>query len=289
MGFHVEVNFAGFPLLADLCQQGGDEAQDGGFVGKKPGDARAAFDFLIHAFHRIGGAKFFLVFDRQGENGEALGQIFLHPRGKFRGAFGVKEDDFLESDFGGGATEAVKDAAYGAGDFGALIEAGHIGLGVLLEVKLAALPGNAGEDGGPGGLEAEVIVAGDELDAAETALNEALKEGPPVDLGLAERDADTEQAALAIGGDAHGHEHGAIEQLTAEADFFRAGIDDEIREFAEGAVAPFLEFGIEEFGAIADLGGTDGGAAEFFDDGGDAACGDALEIHFGEGEFEGAL
>ena len=159
----------------------------------------------------------------------------------------------------------------------------------MLEVELTALPGDAGKNGGSGGLETEVIVAGDECDAAETALNEALKEGPPVDLSLAESDADAKQAAFAIGGDAHGHEHGAIEQLTAEADFFIAGIDDEIREFAEGAVAPFLEFGIEEFGAIADLGGTDGGAAEFFDDGGDAACGDALEIHFGEGEFEGAL
>lgn len=162
-------------------------------------------------------------------------------------------------------------------------------MGVLLEMELAALPRNAGEDGGAGGLEPEVIVAGDELDPAEAALNEALKEGPPVDLRLAERDANAEQAALAIGGDAHGHEHGAIEQLTVEADFFVAGIDDEIRKFAEGAVAPFLEFGIEEFGASTDLGGTDGGAAEFFNDRGDSACGDALEIHFGEGEFEGAL
>ena len=71
-------------------------------------------------------------------------------------------------------------------------------MGVLLEMELAALPRNAGEDGGAGGLEPEVIVAGDELDPAEAALNEALKEGPPVDLRLAERDANAEQAALAI-------------------------------------------------------------------------------------------
>ena len=77
--------------------------------------------------------------------------------------------------------------------------------------------------------------------------------------------------------------------MTVEADFFIAGINDQIREYAEGAVTPFLEFGIEEFGASADLGGTDGGATEFFNDRGDAAGGDALEIHFGEGEFEGAL
>jgi hypothetical protein len=34
------------------------------------------------------------------------------------------------------------------------------------------------------------------------------------------------------------------------------------------------------------LGGADGGAAEFLDDGGDFASGDALDIHFSEGELE---
>ena len=40
---------------------------------------------------------------------------------------------------------------------------------------------------------------------------------------------------------------------------------------------------------MADLGGADGAAAELFDDGGDFAGGDALDIHFGQGEFEGLL
>ena len=38
-----------------------------------------------------------------------------------------------------------------------------------------------------------------------------------------------------------------------------------------------MEFGVEAFGAVADLGGTDGRAAEFLDDGGDFAGGDALD------------
>ena len=42
-------------------------------------------------------------------------------------------------------------------------------------------------------------------------------------------------------------------------------------------------------GALADLRGTDGVAAELFDDGGDFAGGDALHIHFGQGQFEGLL
>ena len=73
------------------------------------------------------------------------------------------------------------------------------------------------------------------------------------------------------------------------ADFFVAGVEDQIGALTERAVAPFLEFGVEELGAVADLGGTDGGAAEFLDEGGDFAGGDALDIHFGHGEFEGLL
>ena len=73
------------------------------------------------------------------------------------------------------------------------------------------------------------------------------------------------------------------------ADFLVAGIEDQIGTGPQRAVAPFLQFGVQEFGAVADLGGTDGGAAEFLDDGGDFAGGDALDIHFGHGEFEGLL
>ena len=45
--------------------------------------------------------------------------------------------------------------------------------------------------------------------------------------------------------------------------------------------------GIELGGDAADFGGEDGGAAEFFEDGGDSAGGHSLQIHFGDGEGEG--
>ncbi len=73
------------------------------------------------------------------------------------------------------------------------------------------------------------------------------------------------------------------------ADFFVAGIEDQIRTGSQGPVAPFLQFGVQVFGAVADLGGTDGGAAELLDNGGDFARGDALDIHFGHSQFEGLL
>ena len=89
--------------------------------------------------------------------------------------------------------------------------------------------------------------------------------------------------------DAQGDEDGAVAELAVVADFFVAGIEHQIGTGSQRPVAPFLEFGVQEFGVVADLGGTDGGAAEFLDNGGDFAGGDALDVHFGQGQFEGLL
>jgi hypothetical protein len=286
---HVEVNFSGFPFLAGLGEQRGDETEEGSFVGKDAGDAGAAFDFLIQALQRVGGAQAFLVGEGQREDGKAQRQVFLHPDGEFGGALGKKRDDFLESQLGGGTVGAVKDAADGAGDFSALIQPRDIGLGVLLEMELTTLPRHGGKDRRAGGLEAGVIVTGDVGDATEAALEEALEKGAPVNFRFTEGDADAQEGAFALGIHAQGYEDGAVEQLALLADFFVAGIQDEIGMRAEGSLTPFLEFVVEELGALADLGGTNAGAAELLDDGGDFARGDALDIHFCHGEFKGPL
>ena len=121
----------------------------------------------------------------------------------------------------------------------------------------------------------------------ESALNQTLKKGAPVDFRLAEGDADAEERAFAVGADAQRHQHGAVAQLAVLADLFVAGIEDEIGKGAERAFAPFFQSGVEEFGPIADVGGTDGRAAQFLDEGGHLAGGNALDIPFGAGEFEG--
>ena len=57
----------------------------------------------------------------------------------------------------------------------------------------------------------------------------------------------------------------------------------------DGTGAPSLDFFVELFGGLADLGGGDFKTAEFFHDFGNFAGGDALEIHFGDGGGEGLL
>src|SRR5271168_2229885 len=123
----------------------------------------------------------------------------------------------------------------------------------------------------------------------ETALLEAGEESTPMNFSFAQSHADAENGAFAIGPDAHSNEHGAVEYLAAQTDFFIAGIDKNIEAGFERAGAPAFEFGVEQGGALTDLGGADGVAAELFDDGRDPAGGDALDIHFGQRQFEGLL
>lgn len=289
MVFHVEVNLSSFPFIADLGEDGADQAQEGGFVWEESGDAGAAFEFLINAFERIAGPQAALMLAREGEGGKALRNIFFHPTGQFWRRLCVLGDDLLEACLGGQPVWAIEDGADGLGDGGALIQAGHISLGILLEMKLAALPGNARKHRLAGGPESFVVITDEQERGMQTALLEAGQEGAPMDFGFAQGHADAEDGTFAIGPDAHGNEHGTIEDLAALADFFIAGINKNVEAGFEWPRAPAFEFGVEQGGALTDLGGANGVAAELFDDGRDLAGGNALDIHFGQGEFEGLL
>jgi hypothetical protein len=70
-------------------------------------------------------------------------------------------DNFLETPLGGVEIGAVEDGSNGVGDGGPLVEPGHVGLGVLLEVELAALVGDTSETGFDGSAQTLVIVADD--------------------------------------------------------------------------------------------------------------------------------
>jgi len=108
-------------------------------------------------------------------------------------------DDLLEPLFGGESTGTLEDAADGAGDLGALLQARDVSLGVLLEVELAPLPGDGAKDGLARGGHAGMIVADDGGDAAQAALEEALEEGSPMHFGLTEGDTHAEDDPLACG------------------------------------------------------------------------------------------
>ena len=157
----------------------------------------------------------------------------------------------------------------------------------MLEMELAALPGDGGKDGGSGGGETGMGVTDNEGEAMKAAGLEGGKEGAPVGFSLAQGDADAEDRAFPIEVDADGDKDGAVQELAALADLFVSGIQDDIGTGAQRAFPPGLKFAVELGGTGADLGGTHGVTAEFLDDFGDFASGDALDIHLGEGEQEG--
>lgn len=161
---------------------------------------------------------------RQCKDGEGLRQVFFHPGGQPGRGLGVIGGDFLEATFGAGPIRSIEDAADGRRHGGALIQPGHVGLGVLLQMKLAALPGHRSKDGGAGRAQPGVVVAGDQLNSMQAALLEAGEEGAPMDFGFAQGGADAQDGAFALGADAQGDEDGAVEHTSALADFFVTGI-----------------------------------------------------------------
>ena len=234
MAFHVEVNFSGFPFIAGFGQECADQAQQGGFIGKDTGHARPAFEFHIDAFERIAGAQTALMGAGEGEDGKTLREVFFHPSGQFWGGGGVTGYHFFEARLGSEAVRTIEDRADGLGHGGALIQTRHIGLGILLQMKLATLPGHGREDGLPGGGQTLVVVADDELWGMQAALLQARQEGAPMDFGFAEGDADAQNGTFAVSPNAQGNEHGAIEDLAALADFFITGIQEDERQGSMG-------------------------------------------------------
>jgi hypothetical protein len=109
----------------------------------------------------------------------------------------MQGEDFPEALLCGGEGGAKEDAADGASDIGALVNPWDVSLGVLLEVELAALPGDGPEDRFARSGHTRVVVADDEGDATEAALDKALEEGAPVCLGFTEGDTDAQNGAMA--------------------------------------------------------------------------------------------
>jgi len=287
--FHVEVDFSSEPVLVNFAEECGDEAEEGCLIGKEGGDAGSAFEFEIDAFESVAGAQASLMGGRESEDGEALWDIFFHPSSEFWGGFGIGCDEVFETLLSRLKVRAVEDGADVGSDLGAHVKTRDVGLGVLLEMELAALPRDGRKDGTTGSREPDVGIADDQADAVKAAGLERGEEVAPMDLGLAEGNADTEDRAFAIGADPDGDEDGAIDKLTAVADFFVTGIEDDIGEGTKRTITPDLEFGIELCGAVADLGGTHRVTAEFLDDFRDLAGGDTLDIHLGQGKHEGSF
>jgi len=135
------------PLVVDLGEDGADEAQERLGVGEERGDARAPLDFLIKGFEGVRGAEPPSVVAWKREDGERFGDVRLDPRSKLgRGRLVLLGDDF-DPPVRLGAIGRIEDGPQIARDLGSHRELGYVRECVADEMKLAALPRRAGEDG----------------------------------------------------------------------------------------------------------------------------------------------
>ena len=104
-------------------------------------------------------------------------------------------------------------------------------------------------------LEAGMIVRNDQFDAAQTATDEAVEECAPMDLRFGQRHRHPKHPPFAVGGDADGHQDGAIDQAAGLTHAFVAGVEKNIGGFAKRSFPPGGQAGIELFGGPTDLGG----------------------------------
>jgi hypothetical protein len=85
------------------------------------------------------------------------------------------------------ALRRVEDGADAARDRFALLESGDVGLCVLLQMKLAALPRHAGQHRPTRRFQSDVIVGDDQLHAAQAALDQIFQERAPMHFGFRQR------------------------------------------------------------------------------------------------------
>lgn len=220
---------------------------------------------LVESFAEIGGSQAFSYGLVESKDSEAFGEIGLHPCGKFRSRVRVFFHSKLESGLGGGKIFCVEDGANIRSDgfFHALFW--HVSLGVLLEVKLAAVPRHTVIDGGNGGFETLVGITGDGRAGVQAAGFKRGKELAPVDFCLGEGDRDAQDGSMTVlQSNPDGCEHGAGAHDAIDANFFIACIKDEVSYGLDGTLSPRLQHVVEFRGGSTDLRGCNFQATKFF-------------------------
>ena len=106
-----------------------------------------------------------------------------------------------------------------------------------------------------GRFEPRVVIAGDVLDPAQSAPNQAVQKGSPMHLGFGQRHRHAQYSAVACLGDANGHQHRAVHHLIGVAYTLVAGIQNHIGRLIQGAGTPGLQALIKQRCAAANLRG----------------------------------
>ena len=141
----------------------GDEPEERFLAREEADDAGAFLDLAVDVLAGVGCPQTLPMGFREGEDGEAFGQVLLGPGGEPRLAYRVGFHEVLEALVGVGEVVGVENGPDVRGDLGFEVRFGDVFLGVLLEMELATLPRGAVECGLERRFQAAVGVGSDKI------------------------------------------------------------------------------------------------------------------------------
>ena len=117
---------------------------------------------------------------RKAEHRQSLRNGSLHPIRQLRSDIGILDHDLLQISFCLIPIRGIEDRPDIRRYLSPHPFSGHILAGILLQMELAALPGNPGEECLAGLAQPVVVIADDQADTLQTTIEQSFQEQPPV-------------------------------------------------------------------------------------------------------------
>ena len=100
----------------------------------------------METFHTIGGTQQTLEASGKSKDGETFGDVGSQPLRQTRSSLAVLCHRLGQLGFWGGAVGGIEDRANVCDNFCLHVLVRHLGLGILLQMELAPLPGDTTKD-----------------------------------------------------------------------------------------------------------------------------------------------
>ncbi len=141
----VEVDLAGHPVIVQFGEHGRHQPETGIRLRKDARHSGAPSEFPVDALQAVGGAQPHPVSRRKVEDCEGLGHGGLDPLSQLRVLLAPGLQGGFQEPLGLYSVRRIEDGAHPSSDRFLRLLAGDELTGILLHMKLAALPGTAGK------------------------------------------------------------------------------------------------------------------------------------------------
>ena len=200
----------------------------------------------MQTFHAIGSTDQLAMCHRKGKDRKSFWNIFCHPLCQTGCGFLILLHRLGQVGFRRGSVWSLEDGANVFGDLALHLLAWHVGLSVLLQMKLTSLPRDTPKDSQASCFQASMIVTDDQPYPTQSACFQLLQERAPVDLVLAQRDGNAQNIQFPSTIDTHSNQNGQMAYLSIFSDLLIIGIQVQVRVFPQRSFTPLLQFAVQE-------------------------------------------